>query len=74
MRIRLYFNSQYYSLRIPASLTESAHSCPDSALLCLGYWSKLDLIELDDLKAAASLPDATKDHEILSDDDWAIVA
>ena len=38
------------------------------ALLCLGYWSKLD-----DLKAAASLPDA-KNDEGWSDDDWSIVA
>ena len=31
------------------------------ALLCLGYWSKLDFVKMDDLKAAASLPDAQKD-------------
>ena len=43
------------------------------ALLCLGYWSKLDFVKMDDLKAAASLPDAQKDEE-WSDDDWAIVA
>jgi hypothetical protein len=33
----------------------------------------LDFIKLDDLKAAASLPDA-KDDEVWSDDDWHIVA
>ena len=43
------------------------------ALLCLGYWSKLCFIKLDDLKAAASFPDA-KDDEDWSDDDWSIVA
>ena len=43
------------------------------ALLCLGYWSKLDYIMLDDLKAAASLPDAKNDED-WSDDDWSIVA
>ena len=43
------------------------------ALLCLGYWSKLDFVKLDDLKAAASLPDAKNDEE-WSDDDWSIVA
>ena len=30
------------------------------ALLCLGYWGKMDLIKNDDLNAAASLPDAKK--------------
>ena len=46
------------------------------ALLCLGYWSKLGYIKLDDLKAAASLPDVNKDSDALdgwSDDDWSIV-
>ena len=42
------------------------------ALLCLGYWSKMGFIKSDDLKAAASLPDAEKNEE-WSDDDWAIV-
>ena len=42
------------------------------ALLCLGYWSKLDFIKLDDLKAAASLPDTKKD-EVWLDDDWSVV-
>ena len=48
-------------------LAQSTHT-----LLCLGYWSKLDFIKMDDLKAAAFLPDAQKDEE-WSDDDWAIV-
>jgi hypothetical protein len=43
------------------------------ALLCLGYWSKLDYIKLDDLKAAASLPDAKNDED-WSDEDWSIIA
>ena len=43
------------------------------ALMCLGYWSKVGLVSLEDLKAGASLPDAMVD-EILSDEDWAIVA
>ena len=43
------------------------------ALLCLGYWGKMDLIKLDDLKAAASLPDAEND-EFWSDNDWSIIA
>ena len=43
------------------------------ALMCLGYWSKVGLVSLEDLKAGASLPDATVD-EIWSDEDWAIVA
>ena len=43
------------------------------ALLCLCYWSKLGFIRLDDLNAAASLPDVTKD-ETWSDNEWYIVA
>ena len=43
------------------------------ALMCLGYWSKVGLVSLEDLKAGASLPDATVD-ETWSDDDWAVVA
>ena len=39
----------------------------------LGYWSKLDYIKLNDLKAAASLPDVKNDED-WSDDDWFIVA
>ena len=42
------------------------------ALLCLGYWSKLDYIKLDNLNTA-SLPDAKNDEDWL-DDDWSIVA
>jgi hypothetical protein len=43
------------------------------ALLCLGYWNKLNLVKLDDLKAAASLPDAKNDEVLVwSDDDWSI--
>jgi hypothetical protein len=33
----------------------------------------MDFIKMDDLNAAASLPDATKD-ETWSDDEWYIVA
>jgi hypothetical protein len=40
--------------------------------MCLGYWSKVGLVSLEDLKAGASLPDATVD-EIWSDDDWEII-
>ena len=43
------------------------------ALLCLGYWSKLGFVGLEDLKVGASLPDA-KDEETWSDDDWGIIA
>ena len=32
------------------------------ALLCLGAWSKLGYVDLDDLKAAASLPDVGEDE------------
>ena len=42
------------------------------ALLCLGYWSKMGFIKLDDLKAAATLPDVEKD-EVFSDNEWSIV-
>jgi hypothetical protein len=43
--------------------------------MCLGYWSKLRIVWLEDLKleAAASLPDAKAD-ETWSDDNWRIVA
>ena len=43
------------------------------ALLCLGYWSKMGFVTLEDLKAGASLPDAKKD-ETWSDDSWSIIA
>ena len=39
------------------------------ALLCLGAWSKLGYVELDDLNAAASLPDVGPD-ETWSDEEW----
>ena len=42
------------------------------ALLCLGYWSKLGFVSLEDLKAGASLPDAKAD-ETWSDDEWGII-
>ena len=42
------------------------------ALMCLGYWSKMGFVNLEDLKAGASLPDATVD-DVLSDDDWGII-
>ena len=42
------------------------------ALLCLGYWSKMGFIKLEDLKAAATLPDVEKD-EVFSDNEWSIV-
>ena len=42
------------------------------ALLCLGAWSKLRYVELDDLNAAASLPDVGPD-ETWSDDEWDVV-
>jgi hypothetical protein len=40
--------------------------------MCLGYWSKLGLVSLEDLKAVALLPDAEAD-ETWSDDDWGII-
>ena len=42
------------------------------ALMCLNYWSKLGFVKLEDLKAGASLPDATPD-ETWSDDEWAVI-
>ena len=45
----------------------------DSSLLCLGYWSKMGYIKLDDLKAAASLSDVKNDEE-WSDHEWSIVS
>ena len=42
------------------------------ALLCLGAWSKLGYVEIDDLTAAASLPDVTPD-EIWLDKEWGVV-
>ena len=42
--------------------------------MCLGYWSKLRLVSLEDLKVAASLPDATgKEDEAWPDDGWGII-
>jgi hypothetical protein len=38
------------------------------ALLCLGAWSKLDLISKDDIHAAAKLPDVKKDEEEQEDE------
>jgi hAT family C-terminal dimerisation region len=38
----------------------SAHST--RALLCLGAWSKLGFVDIDDLNAAASLPDVGLDE------------
>lgn len=43
------------------------------SLMCLGYWSKLGFVKLEDLKAGASLPDV-KDGETWSEDDWSIIA
>ena len=42
------------------------------ALLCLGAWSKLGYVELEDLDAVASLPDAQPD-ETRSDEEWDVV-
>jgi hypothetical protein len=42
------------------------------ALLCLGYWSKLGYVTLEDLKVGASLPDV-KGDETWSDDEWSII-
>ena len=42
------------------------------ALLCLGTWSKLGYVEIDDLTAAASLPDVGPD-EIWLDEEWGVV-
>ena len=39
------------------------------ALLCLGAWSKLGYVSLEDLNAAALLPDMKPD-EIWSDEEW----
>jgi hypothetical protein len=40
--------------------------------MCLGYWSKLGFVRLEDLKAGASLPDV-KVGETWSDDDWRVI-
>ena len=40
--------------------------------MCFGYWSKIGFVGLEDLKAGASLPDAT-DDEMWSDDEWSII-
>jgi hypothetical protein len=40
--------------------------------LCLGAWSKLGYVELDDLNAAASLPDVKPD-ETWSDEECEVV-
>ena len=42
------------------------------ALLCLSTWSKLGYVEIDDLTAAASLPDVGPD-EIWLDEEWGVV-
>lgn len=41
-------------------------------LLCLGAWSKVDLVKTTDLLAVATLPDA-KEDESWSDDDWEVM-
>ena len=38
------------------------------ALLCLGAWSKLGLVSSDDIKTAASLPDAEEGEEDIIDE------
>ena len=43
------------------------------ALLCLGTWSKLGYVEIDDLTAAASLPDVGPADEIWLDEEWGVV-
>ena len=42
------------------------------ALLCLGAWSKLGYVELDDLNAAASLQDVKPD-ETWSDEEFNVL-
>ena len=42
------------------------------ALLCLSAWSKLGYVEIDDLTAAASLPDVVPD-KIWLDEEWGVV-
>jgi hypothetical protein len=42
------------------------------ALMCLGYWSKLGFVTLEDLKAGASLPDV-KEGETWSEEEWNII-
>ena len=42
------------------------------ALLCLGAWSKLGFVDIDDLNLAASLPDVTGE-EMWTDDEWDVV-
>ena len=42
--------------------------------MCLGYWSKLGFVSLEDLKAGASLPDVKDGEMWLNDsDDWKII-
>jgi hypothetical protein len=42
------------------------------ALLCLGAWSKIGYVDLDDLNVAASLPDVTAE-ETWTNDEWDVV-
>ena len=44
------------------------------ALMCLGYWSKLGFVTLEDLKAGASLPDVKEGEAWLEDsEEWNII-
>ena len=42
------------------------------ALLCLGAWSKLSYVDLDDLNMAAPLPDVGPE-EMWLDDEWDVL-
>lgn len=53
------------------------HNCLSAqsthVLMCLGYWSKLGFVSLEDLKAGASLPDVKEDKTSWSDDEWKVI-
>ncbi|KIK78519.1 hypothetical protein PAXRUDRAFT_163827, partial [Paxillus rubicundulus Ve08.2h10] len=40
------------------------------ALLCLGIWSKLNLVSDDDVKRVSELPDLEGDKELELEDGW----
>jgi len=54
-------------------LIKLSHTCSHCsaqsthALLCLGYWSKLNLVRNEDLNAAAKMPDVVDGEDFLGD-------
>ena len=49
-----------------------SHLLVDStcALLCLGAWSTLGLVNSEDVKKASLMPDVNGDKEVLDSDAW----